>query len=184
MFLLVEKPSSVLHVLPKYKKDEAIFPRSKRLREIHAIFTNNQFYDLPIIFTFHSLNTQSSDSTLVGGIIWENTTWTLENSPYEINETVQMGLTIEPGVIVTIWVCFLVHPTHRKQRRRLQLELPRRMTQQKLMSKKSPLLFWYPRFILWFYYIISSSFATQGIPSSSNFPTVGTPVFSSQPIIL
>jgi len=43
--------------------------------------------------------------TPVGGIIWENTIWTLENSPYIITETIQIPegvtLTIEPGVVVT-----------------------------------------------------------------------------------
>jgi len=47
----------------------------------------------------------SSSGTYVGGIIWENTTWTLENSPYIITDTVQIPggvtLTIEPGVLVT-----------------------------------------------------------------------------------
>jgi len=47
----------------------------------------------------------SSSGTTVGGIIWENTTWTLENSPYIITDTVQIPenvtLTIEPGVTVT-----------------------------------------------------------------------------------
>jgi len=42
--------------------------------------------------------------TPVGGIIWENTTWTLENSPYIITETVQIPenvtLIIEPGVMI------------------------------------------------------------------------------------
>jgi hypothetical protein len=42
--------------------------------------------------------------TYVGGIIWKNTTWTAENSPYFITETVQIPenvtLTIEPGVTV------------------------------------------------------------------------------------
>ena len=46
-----------------------------------------------------------SSGTSVGGIIWENTTWTLENSPYIITDTVQIPenvtLTIEPGVTVT-----------------------------------------------------------------------------------
>ena len=41
----------------------------------------------------------------VGGIISEDTTWTAENSPYEITETVQIPsgvtLTIEPGVIIS-----------------------------------------------------------------------------------
>jgi len=45
-----------------------------------------------------------SSGTTVGGIIWEDTTWTLENSPYEITDTVQIPgvvtLTIEPGVFV------------------------------------------------------------------------------------
>jgi len=46
-----------------------------------------------------------SSGTSVGGIIWENTTWTLENSPYIITDTVQIPenvtLTIQPGVTVT-----------------------------------------------------------------------------------
>ena len=41
----------------------------------------------------------------VGGIISEDTTWTAENSPYEITETVQISsgvtLTIEPGVMIS-----------------------------------------------------------------------------------
>lgn len=44
-------------------------------------------------------------ATMVGGIIHEDTTWTLADSPYEITETVQIPtgvtLTIEPGVTVT-----------------------------------------------------------------------------------
>jgi len=48
----------------------------------------------------------SSSGTPVGGIIWENTTWTLENSPYTITDTVQIPenvtLTIEPGVTIGI----------------------------------------------------------------------------------
>jgi len=58
----------------------------------------------------------SSSGTTVGGIIWENTTWTLENSPYIITDTVQIPsnvtLTIEPGVVVTKPTAgdmFLVH---------------------------------------------------------------------------
>jgi len=51
------------------------------------------------------LNITYTFSTPVGGIIWENTTWTLENSPYVITDTVQIPenvtLTIEPGVTVT-----------------------------------------------------------------------------------
>lgn len=56
--------------------------------------------------------------TSVGGIIWENTTWTLENSPYIITDTVQIPsnvtLSIEPGVIVnkpTSGNMFLIHGT-------------------------------------------------------------------------
>lgn len=45
-----------------------------------------------------------SSGTPVGGIIWENTTWTLESSPYIITATIQIPnnvtLTIEPGVTV------------------------------------------------------------------------------------
>jgi hypothetical protein len=60
--------------------------------------------------------------TSVGGIIWENATWTLENSPYVITDTVQIPenvtLTIEPGVICSVSPSFptgndmfLVHGT-------------------------------------------------------------------------
>ena len=46
----------------------------------------------------------SGSGTPVGGIIWENTTWSLENSPYIITDSVQIPenvtLTIEPGVSV------------------------------------------------------------------------------------
>jgi len=57
-----------------------------------------------------------SSGTPVGGIIWENTTWTLENSPYIITDTVQIPenvtLKIEPGVTVmrpTSGDMFLLH---------------------------------------------------------------------------
>jgi hypothetical protein len=48
-------------------------------------------------------------ATKVGGIINEDTTWTEEDSPYEITETVQIPdgitLTIEPGVVIrSEWV--------------------------------------------------------------------------------
>ena len=56
--------------------------------------------------------------TTVGGIIWENTTWTLENSPYTLTDTVQIPvnvtLTIEPGVTImrpTSGDMFLLHGT-------------------------------------------------------------------------
>jgi len=45
-----------------------------------------------------------ASGTSVGGIIWSNTTWTLENSPYIVTENilvdVEATLTIEPGVTV------------------------------------------------------------------------------------
>ena len=54
--------------------------------------------------------------TSVGGILWDNTTWTLANSPYIIKSTVQIPenvtLTIEPGVAVNTQiydVMFLLH---------------------------------------------------------------------------
>jgi len=54
---------------------------------------------------FAQAGNYSGSSTYVGGIIWDNTTWTAENSPYIITETVQIPgdvtLTIEPGVLVT-----------------------------------------------------------------------------------
>jgi len=58
----------------------------------------------------------ASSGTEVSGIIWENTTWTLENSPYIITDTIQIPenvtLNIEPGVTVIFsgeGNMFLVH---------------------------------------------------------------------------
>ena len=52
----------------------------------------------------------------VGGILWDNTTWALANSPYAITSTVQIPenvtLTIEPGVVVNTQLnddMFLLH---------------------------------------------------------------------------
>jgi len=74
-------------------------------------FSTQNFLALKV----HAYN---SSGTYVSGIIWENTTWTLENSPYIITDTVQIPenvtLTIESGVKV-IWPkntwgqMFLVH---------------------------------------------------------------------------
>ena len=54
--------------------------------------------------------------TSVGGILWDNATWTLANSPYTITSTVQIPsnvtLTIEPGVAVNTQInddMFLLH---------------------------------------------------------------------------
>ena len=54
--------------------------------------------------------------TSVGGILWDNATWTLANSPYIITSTVQIPenvtLTIEPGVAVSTQIdddMFLLH---------------------------------------------------------------------------
>ena len=69
---------------------------------------------IAVTIIMYSSIVRSSGSTLVGGIIWGNTTWTLENSPYIITDTVQIPenvtLTIEPGVTVTgSGNMFLVH---------------------------------------------------------------------------
>ncbi len=66
-------------------------------------------------FLASKVHAYNGSSTYVGGIIWENTTWTLENSPYIITDTVQIPenvtLTIEPGVTVISQVdtMFLLH---------------------------------------------------------------------------
>lgn len=76
--------------------------------------------DILIVGIDHNVNVikaevYGSSGTPVGGIIWENTTWTLENSPYIITDTVQIPenvtLTIEPGVTVISQVStmFLLH---------------------------------------------------------------------------
>ena len=56
--------------------------------------------------------------TSVGGILWENTTWTATSSPYTITSTIQIPsnvtLTIEPGVVVETQMfatTFLLHGT-------------------------------------------------------------------------
>jgi len=81
------------------------------------------FFDLSILIAGINFNvtkavSHGSSGTPVGGIIWENTTWTLENSPYIITDTVQIPenvtLTIEPGVTVkrpTSGDIFLLHGT-------------------------------------------------------------------------
>lgn len=55
-----------------------------------------------VTFTATALNTQAD--TQVGGIIDVNTTWSVENSPYVLTDTVQIAygatLTIEPGVSI------------------------------------------------------------------------------------
>lgn len=63
-----------------------------------------------INFNITKAEDYESSGTTVGGIIWENTTWTLENSPYIFvdNVTVPEGvtLTIEPGVSINfdLWM--------------------------------------------------------------------------------
>jgi hypothetical protein len=54
---------------------------------------------------FPAVFAQAGSGVEVAGILDSSTTWTLENSPYEITETIQIPegvvLTIEPGVTVT-----------------------------------------------------------------------------------
>jgi len=59
----------------------------------------------------------AQDYTEVGGILYSDTTWTIENSPYSVTSTVQIPenvtLKIDPGVIVTDnspnYLMFLLH---------------------------------------------------------------------------
>jgi hypothetical protein len=57
-----------------------------------------------VIFNATEVSVNANPETTVGGILGENTTWTLENSPYIITDTVQIPenivLTIEPGVVI------------------------------------------------------------------------------------
>jgi hypothetical protein len=57
-----------------------------------------------VVFEATEVSVNANPETTVGGIIWENTTWTLDNSPYIITDTVQIPenvvLTIEAGVVV------------------------------------------------------------------------------------
>jgi len=57
-----------------------------------------------VVFDATEVSVNANPETTVGGIIWENTTWTLDNSPYIITDTVQIPenvvLTIESGVTV------------------------------------------------------------------------------------
>jgi PKD repeat protein len=54
------------------------------------------------LLVFPNVMAQDTSGTDVGGILNENTTWTIENSPYTVTETIQIPdgvtLTIEPGV--------------------------------------------------------------------------------------
>jgi putative cell wall-binding protein len=58
---------------------------------------------LVLLTTPQSSNAQSG--TQVGGILWDNTTWTKKGSPYLLTSTIQIPenstLTIEPGVAVS-----------------------------------------------------------------------------------
>jgi len=57
-----------------------------------------------VVFEATEVSVNANPETTVGGIFWENTTWTLDNSPYIITDTVQIPenvvLTIEAGVVV------------------------------------------------------------------------------------
>jgi hypothetical protein len=57
-----------------------------------------------VVFESTKVSVNANPETTVGGIIGENTTWTLDNSPYIITDTVQIPenvvLEIEPGVTV------------------------------------------------------------------------------------
>ena len=50
----------------------------------------------------HSCTCEEDAGTDVFGLIWKNTTWTLENSPYCVTQNIivleGVTLTIEPGV--------------------------------------------------------------------------------------
>ncbi|MEM3640343.1 MAG: hypothetical protein QXH37_00225 [Candidatus Bathyarchaeia archaeon] len=86
------------------------------LIEFSALFLFSYLLTIGINFDLVNAVNHSYSGTYIGGIIWENTTWTLENSPYIITETVQIPenvtLTIEPGVTVirpTSGDMFLLH---------------------------------------------------------------------------
>lgn len=57
-----------------------------------------------VVFDATEVSVNANPETTVGGIIWENTTWTLENSPYNFTDDLLIDegvtLTIEPGVTV------------------------------------------------------------------------------------
>lgn len=57
-----------------------------------------------VVFDATEVSVNANPETTVGGIFWENTTWTLDNSPYIVTDTVQIPenvvLTIEPRVVV------------------------------------------------------------------------------------
>jgi hypothetical protein len=68
-----------------------------------ALLITSLLLTLPI---HNSLAAQDNPGTIVGGMLTENTTWTAQNSPYIINQTIivpaDVYLTIQPGVTVTI----------------------------------------------------------------------------------
>ncbi len=61
---------------------------------------------LQISLPSNKLTASGDVGTQVGGTLTSNTTWTAENSPYIITDTIQIpeavNLTIEPGVTVTV----------------------------------------------------------------------------------
>jgi len=93
------------------------------LKKLFAVFLFVVFASAFLIVAIQSntakaMSDLGSSDTTVAGIVWENTTWTQENSPYLITDTVQIPsnvtLMIEPGVTVTkpsSGDMFLVHGT-------------------------------------------------------------------------
>jgi len=45
----------------------------------------------------------SNSGTLVGGIIWENITWTLENGPYIITDTIQIPKNVTLNIDLVLY---------------------------------------------------------------------------------
>ncbi|MBS7616771.1 right-handed parallel beta-helix repeat-containing protein [Candidatus Bathyarchaeota archaeon] len=76
----------------------------KALIVFSALFLSLSLLSIRINFDLVKAVNHSYSGTYVGGVICENTTWTLENSPYIVVEDVfveeHVFLTIEPGVTV------------------------------------------------------------------------------------
>ncbi|MBA7493011.1 hypothetical protein ES702_03566 [subsurface metagenome] len=108
-------PKDISRIISKlYNKEGIVMRHNSSLSAFFVIFMI--YLTIPSSILYVSVKANSG--TNVGGIIWSDTAWTLEGSPYTITDTVQIPtgvtLTIEPGVTInkpTSGDMFLLHGT-------------------------------------------------------------------------
>ena len=78
----------------------------KKILILLSLLLTSIFVSLQIGLPSNKLSVSGDVGTQVGGTITSNTTWTAENSPYIITDTIQIpenvNLIIEPGVTITV----------------------------------------------------------------------------------